>query len=814
MIMRKITPPISRPRNPWRAALAAALLTGLLAGSALAARETVFTPLINARSVVSLLERDGVVLGGLDEGGLVVWDAADPGEPLRIHAGPQLSGNQVSDLAWTGRHVWVATRDGGLTRIDGLGGEMDFRQYSSNLGSLNLTAVTGEVIAGSERVYYGMAGAGVGRIVDGLPGNLYTAEQDGLIDNDVNALQLYQGALFVATPSGISRFADNVFTDQNTGLTNLVVNDLALDADGSLLAAGNGGVFRWNPTTSAWTYLGGTGSWVNRLAVGPAGVYALGITGSGNVMSLYDGSAWTPLTLPYTRTYAVFAGEDLWVGGRILETGMALQVGHGWLGRLEAGGGFTTWRLDASLVRNATGVTFGVDSTPWIGSHNADGISHLAGGAWSSIYVVASADNDSSGLFNQGANILSMTTGTDGVVYAGQYTSGAVRHDPVTGVSELMFAANSGLQGGNIVNMVTHPDGPVIFLHDWANAQKVEVLVDPDHWRNPDSWVLPPTGEGGLGTGPSVWDALVERRDVIWFAVEGTGLVRWDVNGDLLGPDDQLTWLDTGDDRWDDPVASFSGISNNPTEAFALALADDGSIWVGGNGVVRFTYNDFTRQATVVEHFREKTSPFAEGLINGNVSDLALDGSGALWVATRGGLNRGVTSGGETLFTAWFDLGNYLASSSYASLYSPDSIVSLPGGTYRNLRASPDGGSMLLSSDRGAVLIAPGTGGQVETEGSLSTAYLYPNPFNPSAGEGLLKLGGLAADALNGDPAAVTIHNVEGQLVYENSYVSGDLGFWDGRNVYLQRNDAASGMYLVRITYRNQTTVRPLAVVR
>lgn len=814
MIMRNSFQPNTWNRASLMAVMAFGLMLAALADGVAAAAETVFTPLINARSISSLLELNGVLLGGLDEGGLVVWNADDPSDPQRIFAGDQLSGNQVSDLAWTGRYVWVATRDGGLTRIDGVGGEMAFRQYSSNLGSLNLNAVTGEVIAGSERVFYAMDGAGIGRIVDGLPGNLYTAEQDGLIDNDVNALQLFQGDLFVATPSGISRFADNAFTDQNTGLTDPIVNDLALDADGNLLAAGNGGVFRWNPTTSAWTYIGGTGSWVNRLATGPGGVFALGITASGNVLSRYDGATWTSLPLPYTRTYAVFAGLDLWVGGRIVDTGMALQTGHGWLGRQNTGGGFTTWRLDAPLVRNATGVTYGLDGSPWIGSHNADAISHLAGGAWNSIYAVATAGNDSSGLFNQGANILSLTTGTDGTIYAGQYTSGVVRIDPATGTSELMYAANCGLEGGNIVNMITHPDGPVIFMHDWANAQKVEVLVDTDHWRNPASWVLPPTGEGGLGTGPSVWDALVERRDVIWFAVEGTGLVRWDVNGDLAGPNDPLTWLDTSDDRWDEPLASFTGTSNSPTEAFALALAADGSIWVGGNGVVRFTYNDFTRTATVQEHFSEKTSPFGDGLINGNVADLALDAEGALWVATRAGLNRGITSAGETAFTAWFDLANYLSNNNYALLYSPDSIDLLPGGLYRKIVADPAGETLLLSSDRGAVLIEPGSAGPVTSESGLSAAFLYPNPFNPGEGEGLLKLGGLAADALNGDPAQVTIYNVEGQLVYENNYVSAGVGFWDGRNIYLQRNNAAAGMYVVRITFRDQTTVRPLAVVR
>jgi ligand-binding sensor domain-containing protein len=795
---------------------AAGLWLALCAGLA-GAQGLDFQPLINARSITSLLEVGDKVVGGLDEGGLVLWDRTDPSSGTRLNAGKELSGNLVTDIAWSGRNVWVATMDGGLTRIGDLDGGPEFRQYSGNLGSTSLTAVTGAIIGGSEWVYYAMEGGGIGRIVDGLPGYLYNAEQDGLIDNNVTALQFYRGELFVGTPSGISYFSNNEFTDQNVGLSNVYIRDMCVDASGDLLAAGNGGVFRWNRESRTWTAIGSFGPWVSQIASGPAGTFGLGLfNGNTTRIRQYDGIAWTDVVSPNPRAYAIASGVDFWAGGRFVEEGMNANVGFAWLGRRNAGDDFDTWRLDASLVRNAFGVTFGADGTPWIGSNNGHAVSQLTDEGWSSVYQLASAENDSSGLFAFGANVLAMTTGTDGIVYAGQFTRGVMRIDPVAGRTELMNWNTSGLEGGYILRMLTHPDGPIFFMHDYNDDEKVEVLVDPVHWRNTDNWLLLPTGPGGLGSGLKVYDALVERRDVIWFAVETTGLVRWDINGDFLGPDDPLTWLDTSDDRWDEP---FTFASNDPSSESSLALAPDGSIWAGGSGLVRFTYNEFARSEAIVERFSEKDSPFAEGLITGNVNDIAVDSEGTLWVATRAGLNRGITTpdpvtgDGRTTFAAWFDLGNYLSNSAYGTLYSPEAIESMPGGVYQRLAVAPDGKHLVLSSDRGAVLLDPDPVITDPGPGNLSSAYVYPNPFLPGEGEIMLKLGGIDTGFPN-SPAEVTIHNVEGQLVYEDTMVQAEQGFWDGQNLATNGKDVTSGMYLVRITLNNETVVLPLAVIR
>ena len=84
------------------------------------------------------------------------------------------------------------------------------------------------------------------------------------------------------------------------------------------------------------------------------------------------------------------------------------------------------------------------------------------------------------------------------------------------GVSLRQMAAG-GVHAGMAILVKDKADSTIdSLLEDWADPDKVEVLVDTDNWRNPDSWLILPTGEGGLGNGSSAWDVLVTSRDVVW----------------------------------------------------------------------------------------------------------------------------------------------------------------------------------------------------------------------------------------------------------------------------------------------------------
>jgi|GEM_PF-1905372 len=800
-----------------RSAVGSALVLMALMASLAGAQLVEFEPLQPAWQISCLMEYGDQVYAGLDGGGLLTWGVDDPAVAERWFAGQNISGNIVTDLVWTGEHFWVASLDGGLSRITNIDTDPESRYYTNNLGSMRITSVTGTIIGGTERVYYAMAGAGIGLITNGVSSSTYD-EDSGLISNDVNALQFFQDDLFIATDLGVSRFANNVFTDQNAGLSSVVIRDLALDPDGNLLACGNGGVYRWDSDNQAWTLLGGLSVWLFELSVSGDQIWTLGRDGSGEaVLGFSTGGAFTTVDTPAPHLWsALHAGQDVWLGGKVRDESMFSALGLAHWARRSENGDYETWQIDAGLVYNTTGLAIAPDGRVWLGSHNGYAISGgLPDEPWNSVYEVATAENDSNGMFNHSGNVLGVGAGVDGLVWATQFYSGVLRHDPIQGTTEQMWPENCALDGVNVLNVVTHPAGPVFFLHDDNDAGLVDLLVDTEHWRNDANWVALPRGQGGLGNGDVCFAALVERNDVIWFAVEDVGLVRWDVNGDNAGPDDELTWLDPNDDRWDEPVSSISGSPYDPELAQSMALAPDGSIWFGGNGLVRFSYTLPSAVSLVTTHeesWGEKIAPNLDGLINGNVADVAVDANGDLWALTRSGLNRLRTRGATTHIDAWLDLGNYYANSNYPALYSYTAISPLPGMTYRRMAIDAAGRTLAVCGDQGASLVRVGasSGGTGET---LAGLFVYPNPWTPGSGEeGLLKLGGFAADATNNDPALVEIYNLEGQLVFRHSKVSNETGFWNGNNRVGQ--PVSTGMYVVKTSWQGQIAALTLAIVR
>ena len=781
------------------------------------AAEPEFEQILHAANTTALLEQGGKVLRGLDGGGIIVLDHKNGDATERWTSGPDLSGNFISDMAWTGQNVWIATIGSGMTRVTNLDMNPEFRQYLNNLGDLDITAVTGTIIGDGERVFYGMAGKGVGQINSGLSGNIYTAEEDGLISNDITALEMLGSDLFVGTPVGISRFANNAFTDQNNGLTNLMINDLIVDSDGNLLAASNAGIHQWDPIGESWSLLGDIGNRVVDLASMEGKVFALGRTISGGgVLSEYDGAAWNPIALPHAECTAIDAGEEMWISGPTQRVTDGGQLTSNYLGRLLDDGTFNSLVAVSTQVANCIGVAIDAAGSVWMGDSFGFQVSRYdpEDNSFLFIFERPHAVNDTLNLFPGLGNVLSILGTSDGTVYASQFAAGGVlKFNPATGTTDLIDPDNSGLQGRRILNLVAHPDGPVIVLHDAGDAQRVEVLVEPGNWADTGSWMLPPMDQG-LGSGGSVGDALVEKRDIIWFPVQDLGLVRWDVNGPDAGPNDPLTWFDPSDDVWYDPVTVFPGSTLDPGGAVALTLGRDGSLWAGGNGLVQFRYEltgGTSLATTVVQDLEQKSpsTPEIEGLVNGDVRDIATDHNGDIWVSTLSGLNRVSPRGEESLVTAWIDVGNYLSNPDYGMLYSPNVIAPLPGQSYVRLVASPDKRRMVLSSDRGTTLITVGPGPTAGGEGEdpLKPIYAYPNPWTPGENADQLSLGRLPSETV-----AVEIYNVEGQVVFTDKSVAQETGFWEGDNIV--GKPVASGMYILKITSGGRTTTRIVAVER
>ncbi len=805
------------------------------------AQQVDFEPLLWAPDTVVLLPVDGHILGGVYKaadpedgstrsggGGIIVWDLENPGEYERWFAGDRLSSNAVVDLSNSGQHIWAATDGGGLTRIGNIDAEPEFRHFFS-LGGLKLTAVTGTVIEGNERVYYGIHDAGVGVVNDGFPGQVYTAELHGLIDNRINDLLFWGDELFVATPSGISRFADNLFSDQNTGLPDLNVNVLALDFDGSLLAGTDAGVARWDGTAEQWELLF-TVDWpIIALDATEPEVWAVA-RGSGgfNLVARWwraDQWAWAGPSAPGFEQGSALAVVDreIFYSGRYRDVDtMPSDCYLTFLGR-RTDAVWSTWIVNEPLVLVAEGVTIDNNDTVWMGDLEHVSIGGYDGENWTNIYQLAA--DDSTGLWNNRGAILSMVTAANGDVWLAQYGWGtrtgkiAFNPDADDGSPGNYRYHNNRMAefvgwGNSIVRLAAHPDGAVIFLHDNKDAGLVEVLIDPEHYRNPESWIYPRDYVGSTLGGADVWAALAERRDVIWFAVQDLGLVRWDLNGLSAGPDDPLTWLDQTDDDWQQPLAGLSGSSFDPRKTRGLALAPDGAIWAGGGpGVARFTYAPASSGSGTTENvasFSENIGTGGQGLLAGGVGDVVVDGNGDAWVTTEAGINRIRRLGGAFEIDAFTDPVNYFAHSHIGRLYSVGIMSSLPGGTYYKFARSLDGFRIAVGSDRGAALLTIEPY-EVSVTDELAQLYLFPNPF-VAGGDTQLKLGGINADPNEENPAKVRIYNLEGQLVYRNSYVADATGFWDGTNRSGQ--PVSSGLYRVRVELAGEIVYRTLAVVR
>lgn len=800
----------------------------ILGATAAVSQTPIFQPLVTGHRVNCAEYADGRVYAGLEKGGLIEFDAQTE-QPVRILTRRDgLGGHFVRDLAFVAGTLWVATHDGGLTAIHEPGGPGEtLRIYSSLLSSLAVTAVAGRVIGATERVYYGTTENGIGVINSGLPG-AYLTTQEGLISDTIVDLALTpENLLLVATPVGLSRFADNAFINYPyDDPTSEAVRDLEVGPDGRIWAATASGVKRWNDETRTLESVFGTASFLD-LAVDGSRMWALHESfGTPDeilrVYSIDEGDDVRLRPLPpqlvdqqvLVRAVAAGGGEA-WVSGLIRPTGwvpQGSQVSRPFLapvGDAEA---------DFAIVETCLmGVGGGLDGVAidsrrraWVGDREGDGLAGFDGTDWYNVTQLATVENDSSGLFNWGGGLLTLARAGDSLWF-NQFVTGAIRFTPAAepgGVEswDLVHRNNSGMQGRFIVNIAVHPDGPVFFCTDAGDAELgVDVLIDPDNWRDAAAWIhLDPSLLGGN----EIWTVGFERRDVVWFGVRGIsgGLQRWDINGPAAGPDDPLTWHDFSDDQWlDVPLQQIPGSELGLDAANAILVGPDGSLWVGGAGIVNFRYEAGLGLPLLLNQLEAMTQAGATGLLHQRVRGAGFDRNGDLWALTDGGLNRLRLGVQPIEIDAYTDLGTFLTLD--PSFYSPAVIAPLPGGSYRRLDVAADGSRLVLSSDLGAVMVdlpAAGTSGS----GDLDTVFLYPNPFPGDGGTGSLNIGGveLASD----QTLTVEVLNLAGQIVHRASGRRDGLGVWDGRNQ--QGRLAASGMYVVKIELADRVVVKTLAV--
>jgi hypothetical protein len=257
---------------------------------------------------------------------------------------------------------------------------------------------------------------------------------------------------------------------------------------------------------------------------------------------------------------------------------------------------------------------------------------------------------------------------------------------------------------------------------------------------------------------------IVDFKNIIWFASLEDGMFGYDYSGTLDdASDDRYIHISTGTLTGDLP-------SKNVT---ALAADFDGEIWVGtdaGFGILYSAANSFEAEAGDYNVQRVKVQ--FEGNVeyvlgNTHITDIEVDGGNRKWVATA---NAGVlllsVDGSEIL-------------EQYTMSNSP-----LISDNIFDIKLDQKTGELFIITDKGLVSLR--TNASYE-DPEYSDVVVFPNPVRPNY-YGPITMQGIR---YNSD---VKITDVAGNLVYKTTS-NGGTATWDGKTLDGQK--AATGVYLI-----------------
>lgn len=765
-------------------------------------------PTINSTALEVVGEQAWV---GTTEGGLLHYSDLDAGIYQQYTTADGLSGNSIIDLAWTGKYLWAVCEDADLTRLDISGSQVSARRVTAS-SDFPITSVAGWSDGSNEKVFYGLQGGGVGLINSSLPSNVYSAETSpGLVSDDVTCLEYDGTTLWIGTSEGISTFSGNVFTDVSLTLPDQRINDLYIDPSGDVYAATANGVALWNVELEEWTPLGTIGN--TSLVTSCNGqLYALRFSGTtSSIILKYESESWVGIAEPgfYISKIAPESSATLIATGKEIPEGSHSQVGHLFVSKL-VDDSWETEYTENIVFLSADGVDFTSTGDLWVGSRLGRGFSRWNGTEWLQFFTeVEDPALEGPGLIDFGGNFLTAAVSEPGNLWTAQFTKGLITYNPITEDCVHIKTGNSVLRSNNIVKIMPHPDGPLLFCSDQTG---VDILLDEVNWDNSENWLFLST-EGDQLNGNIIRDAAIGQNGHIWFAVEDVGIVLWDCGFSDGSP----TWTDTQDDVWSAPLTTLSGSSFSFEGTKAITVADDGTIWAaGGSGIVHFQLDGFGNygiSATHLHTFREKVDSYTDGLLSGSISDIDIDNNGDIWAANDAGTNRIRLRGDDVFIDSYTSYRDYV-DYGFGVLYSAGIISGLPGGIVREVVCNTDTRQVAVSGERGVMLIEV-TPETANSSGPLDDLYIYPNPLY--AGSSSIKLGGIDAEVswdgyVPSGGVSIEIFNLTGQSVFKNDHVEGDSPLWDGtlRSGVL----AAPGVYQVRLEIDGQILIKPLAVVR
>jgi len=264
-----------------------------------------------------------------------------------------------------------------------------------------------------------------------------------------------------------------------------------------------------------------------------------------------------------------------------------------------------------------------------------------------------------------------------------------------------------------------------------------------------------------------IGNLVIDQDDRKWFAVTvgDRGLYYYDEN---------KTFEDLTDDKYGYLSRNDGLISDEIT---ALAIDLRGQLWIGTNqGISLIT--DVSKPKI--------TNAVALSLRSQSISSILVDPLNNKWVATNNGIYYFSSDGIQLL-------------EHYTIENSP-----LPTNDIKNLAFDKKKGILYAGSDYGLTSLK--TSALVPQE-SFTELFVYPNPLYIDGNSIKLTIEGLVQNS------KIKIFSISGQMIDEITTPGGNIAFWDGKD--LDGNFVASGIYII-VAYDsegNNSTTSKVAVI-
>lgn len=773
------------------------------------------------REVRSMVFFQGQVVAGTPRGGLLLLDPSG-GAVDFFNSGDGLTSDAVSDLAVDDQgNLWVATGGegvsaAGLCRLDPSYG---VRPVAQDLASNEVVSIASD----GDFLYYGTRLDGAGRLSGGLPEAIYNTSSSGLSSDQVVHVAAHGGVAWFATQSGVDRLANNVIAPAIDGLELNIVRDLLAGPSGAF-AADREGVKRWDSNNSRWESHGqGLADSVRALAFDGDDLIALGWVNQ--AWRLPAGSnQWQSQTLNITlrNYYSLAASGDghVWYGGKQVDTERTLQGQRALLYEPDTDRSVVQFRILGEDVQNlepdGQGGYWVSCLAPW------NGLSHWrADGS----FVSYDYDQETAG-FGWCANRTKFGLALDrrGDLWVSNFRACITRlrpssdDDPRTAEYLELTVADSPLRLLRTREIVEDPQGRIWFLSDGEAADEglgIDILEDPTAPFEPTSWRALSPSNSLLRDG---WVRSVEfeGRGTAWISIEGVGVQRWDYDGI---PDDgvmrESQFLSNA--AWDRIPYDGASAAVDFSEPRQVAIGPNGLIYIAAadKGVLEVEYRPFFVQAEDRISFRRifRGGQAGSGLLSSNASGAVFDEEGKLWAASAVGLNRLDVLADDLSIDAWTTIEAYQTFQLQLSGYLGDVLSPMAGADLQKLRFDPVSQEVAMGSISGITRVQSAVGVAPPPSVENFDFQLYPNPFPGRSGEAQ----GVQIAGIEGEGSIiVTIFDLQGVPIEKGIEIPIDelesTPVWDGNTLNFE--PAASGLYIIQVSWQGETANKVLAVER